>query len=51
MHQQPVYQNMPAVSLCNSERLSAGCISLPVHAHLGTRDVDIVSRAVLDFFN
>jgi len=51
MHQQPVYQSRSAVSLINSERLSAGCISLPVHAQLGHNDVTMVSRAVLDFFN
>ena len=48
MHQQPVYQTL--LSLPNSERLSAKCISLPVHAQLCSGDVDIVSRAVLDFF-
>lgn len=49
MHQQPVYQS--TVSLPNSESLSARCISLPVHAQLGAGDVDVVSQAVLDFFN
>jgi len=49
MHQQPVYQTL--VSLPNSEQLSAGCISLPVHAHLCPRDVDLVAQAVLDFFS
>jgi dTDP-4-amino-4,6-dideoxygalactose transaminase len=49
MHQQPVYQT--TMSLPNSERLSAGCISLPVHAHLCPGDVDVVAQAVLDFFS
>jgi dTDP-4-amino-4,6-dideoxygalactose transaminase len=49
MHQQPVYQT--SVSLPNSERLSAECISLPVHAQLRSGDVDRVAQAVLDFFN
>jgi dTDP-4-amino-4,6-dideoxygalactose transaminase len=51
MHQQPVYRNMATVSLPNSERLSARCISLPVHAQLNPGDVDMVAQAVLDFFN
>jgi dTDP-4-amino-4,6-dideoxygalactose transaminase len=51
MHQQPVYRNMPTVSLPNSERLSARCISLPVHAQLSDRDIDTVAQAVLNFFN
>jgi len=51
MHQQPVYRNMPKVSLPNSEQLSAKCISLPVHAQLDPGDVDTVAQAVLDFFN
>ena len=51
MHQQPVYRNMPAVSLPNSERLSARCISLPVHAQLIDGDIDTVAQAVLNFFN
>ena len=51
MHQQPVYENMSTVSLPNSERLSAGCISLPVHAQLHPGDVAVVSQAVLDFFS
>jgi dTDP-4-amino-4,6-dideoxygalactose transaminase len=51
MHQQPVYQSWSAVSLPNSERLSAGCISLPIHAQLRPNDVTLVSQAVLDFFN
>jgi dTDP-4-amino-4,6-dideoxygalactose transaminase len=49
MHQQPVYQT--SVRLPNSERLSAGCISLPVHAQLQSGDVDRVAQAVLDFFS
>jgi dTDP-4-amino-4,6-dideoxygalactose transaminase len=49
MHQQPVYHT--SLSLPNSEQLSARCISLPVHAQLYSGDVDIVSRAVLDFFS
>jgi dTDP-4-amino-4,6-dideoxygalactose transaminase len=49
MHQQPVYQT--SVSLPNSERLSSGCISLPVHAQLRSGDVDTVVQAVLDFFS
>lgn len=49
MHQQPVYQT--SVSLPNSERLSSGCISLPVHAQLQSGDVDRVAQAVLDFFS
>jgi dTDP-4-amino-4,6-dideoxygalactose transaminase len=49
MHQQPVYQT--SVSLPNSERLSAVCISLPVHAQLQSGDVDRVAQAVLDFFS
>jgi len=51
MHQQPVYQNMSTISLPNSERLAAKCISLPVHAQLNPGDVDVVAQAVLDFFN
>jgi dTDP-4-amino-4,6-dideoxygalactose transaminase len=51
MHQQPVYQSMITVSLPNSERLAAECISLPVHAHLNPGDVDTVAQAILDFFN
>lgn len=52
LHQQPVYLALAGQqSFPLSERLSAVCLSLPVHAHIDTEQATTVATAVLDFFN